>query len=215
MKLPAGLLLLSLSTWGCGGTEVPGSLHGALASSSAQDAALSESDLQSSAFLPREAVLITLEGDPHFAALMLTDKPGACLRFQENRQARWEKGLVFELGKADGYTEDPFEANALPLDAGLYKVVPHDDTSSGPFQDRWSIVFTADRDGECRNRSSLGPARAGGIYLSSLDMSATGGARGGYTVAFGSNPVRTRLGTFNATPCDIRIEDIPLESTCE
>ena len=215
MKLPAGFLILSLCTWGCGGTEVPASLHEALESSSAQDAALVESELQSSAFQPQEAILITLHGDPLFAALLLTDTPGACRRFQENRQARWEKGLFFELGKADGYTEDPFEANALPLDAGLYKVVPHDDTSAGPFQDRWSIVFTTERDGECRNLSTLGPERIGGIFLSSLDMGASGGARGGYTVAFGPRPVRTRIGTFNATLCDIRIEDIPPVPTCE
>ena len=215
MKLPAGLLILSLSAWGCGGTEVPTAPSEPTGASLAEEAAVAESELQSSPCQPKEAILITFNGDTHSAALMLTDKPGACRRFQENRQARWERGILFELGKADGYTEDPLEANALPLDTGYYKRVHHDDTSAGPFQDRWTILFTTERDGQCNNVSTFGPSRTGGVLVHSLDLRAGGRAVGVYNASFGTDPVRKYLGAFNATVCDIRIEDIPPVPTCE
>jgi hypothetical protein len=211
MKLPASFLLLSLSFWGCG-TEVP-SADAQPESPAAQPEAITSGAEQANLFHPREAILISFEGETHFGALMLTDKPGACERFQQGRLARWEKGITFELGKADGYTEDQLEANALPLDAGFYDVVHHDDTSSGPFEDRWSIVFTVERDGACNNTGTLGPAQGGGAYFQSLDLSA--GGQGAYYVSFGAPSPQQRFGAFNATPCVIRIQDIPPEYTCE
>ncbi|NMO13951.1 hypothetical protein HPC49_08835 [Pyxidicoccus fallax] len=204
-KLPVSLLVLSLSAWGCGEADV---------AASPASVEQTEQELQARAFNPREVILLSFSGDTHSAALMITDTPGACARFQQGKRARWEKVLTFELGKADGYTEDPMEANALPLDKGFYKVVHHDDTSAGPFQDRWSIVFNTERDGECNNTSTLGSAQGGGVYLQSLDLSSTGGGRGAYHVSFGSGAAQ-RFGVFEATPCVINIEDLPPVFTCE
>ncbi|WP_164010178.1 hypothetical protein [Pyxidicoccus trucidator] len=215
MNRSASLLILSLSAWGCG-TEVATPSSSEVAEVLAkQGVSLSNEELQASLFHPREAILLTLNGDNRSALLMLTDKPGACARFKQGKIAPWEKGITFELGKADGYTEDWAEANALPLDAGFYKVVHHDDTSAGPFQDRWTIVFTAERDGQCNNTSTLGSAQSGGVFLQSLDLGASGGGQGAYYVSFGATASQQRFGAFEATPCHINIEDLPPVFTCE
>ncbi|MFP2926900.1 hypothetical protein ACLESO_17210 [Pyxidicoccus sp. 3LG] len=216
MKRPASLLVLSLSLWGCGSDVAAPPAAGELSKVISQKASPSgtESQATGSGFHPREAVLISF-GDTRSAALMLTDTPGACARFQQGKLARWEKAIAFELGKADGYTEDPFEANALPLDAGFYDAVYHDDTTAGPFEDRWTIVFTTERDGQCNNTSTLGSAQHGGVYFQSLDLSVTGGAQGGYFVGFGSTGSQQRFGIFDAEPCVIDIGQIPPEFTCE
>ncbi len=211
MKLPASLLVLSLSAWGCG-NEVPAPSEEAAAPSTRSEA-LSPDELQASLFHPREAILLSFNGDTRSGALIVTNTPGACARFQQGKLARWEKAIAFELGKADGYTEDPFEANALPLDAGYYDAVHHDDTSSGPFEDRWTITFATERDGECNNTSTLGSAKSGGVLFQSLDLG-TGG-QGAYFVSFGTASGQQRFGAFSATPCIIRIEDIPPVFTCE
>ncbi|MCP3138063.1 hypothetical protein [Pyxidicoccus xibeiensis] len=214
MKLQASLLVLSLSVWGCGTDVATPPTSGEVAEvPSQQGESLTSEELQASGFHPREAILLSFDGDPRFGALMITDTPGACARFQQGKLARWEKGITFELGKADGYTEDQMEANALPLDAGFYKVVHHDDTSSGPFQDRWTIVFTTERDGACNNTSTLGSALNGGVYLHSLDMSTGGGGEGAYYVSFSSQ--QQRFGVLEATRCMIDIEELPPEFICE
>jgi hypothetical protein len=214
MNRSTSLLLLSLSAWGCG-TEVAAPSSEVAEVLATQGVSLSNEEQQERLFQPKEAILLSINGDNRSALLMLSDKPGACARFKQGKLAPWEKGIVFELGKADGYTEDWAEANALPLDAGFYKAVHHDDTSAGPFQDRWTIAGTAERDGQCNNTSTLGSAKAGGVLFQSLDLGPSGGGQGAYYVSFGPAASQQRLGTFNATPCPINIEEFPPVFTCE
>ncbi|MFP2911294.1 hypothetical protein ACLESD_40980 [Pyxidicoccus sp. 3LFB2] len=214
MKRSASLLVLSLSAWGCG-TEVEPLSHDVAEVLATQGVSLSSEEQQARLFQAKEAILLSINGDTHSALLMLSDKPGACARFKQGKLAPWEKGIIFELGKADGYTEDPAEAYALPLDAGFYKAVFHDDTTAGPFQDWWTISGTMERDGQCNNTSTLGSAKAGGVLLQSLDLGPSGGGQGAYFVSFGPEASQQRLGTFNATPCIVNIEELPSEFTCE